>query len=68
METALIRMVWASVEACRNGNFVDLSDSVLVQHLLSQLNRDIRLNDRDHLVLKQYLNDRVMLIRDLLEV
>jgi hypothetical protein len=68
VETALIRMVWTSVEACRNANLVNLSDSVLVQHLLNQLNRNVRLDDRAHSVLKQYLDDRVMLIRDLLEM
>jgi hypothetical protein len=67
MEPTLVRLVWTSVAACCDRDLVGFSDSMLIQHLLNQLHRQILLNEQDQSLLKQYLTDRVPLIRDLLD-
>jgi hypothetical protein len=69
MEATLVRIVWTSVEACRHDQrLLDLSDSVLIQHILSQLRRQVLLSDRESSVLRQYLRDRIFLIRDVIDI
>jgi hypothetical protein len=68
MESTLIRMVWASIETCQKADLANLSNSSLIQHLLDRLHGEIFLSDRDQLSLSQYLSDRVMLVRDLLDL
>jgi hypothetical protein len=69
MEATLVRIVWACVEACHHDQrLLDLSDSVLIQHIFSQLRRQVLLSDQESSVLRQYLRDRIFLIRDVIDI
>ena len=65
LETRMIRMIWTLVETSNPYSLIKLSDSELIQKLLTEVERVSSLSSIESKIISQYIGSRTVLIRDL---
>ncbi|MDJ0518434.1 MAG: hypothetical protein QNJ74_19985 [Trichodesmium sp. MO_231.B1] len=67
MTPTMLRQLWSVVENSQATTLVSLDDATLVQWLIKQLKKRSALNCTEADLIKEYIQSRVSLIRDLAE-
>lgn len=65
MTPTMLRQLWSLIETTQSNLLLKLDDASLVQWLLKQFKQERALNLEETHILRDYLNNRVSLIRDL---
>ena len=68
LDSSKLRVIWLIIEQAQTCITSDLSDSEIVQHILTQLQERIFLSASELFDTRIYIHSRLHLIRDLAEI
>lgn len=67
MNITLLRQIWNLIETTNAAELLEISETELVQRLLSRLDAQKPLADKERIYLDQYLHSKISLIKDTAE-